>query len=108
MARLSLQSLATALLCLTPKIPASPIPEAEETTYTTPIGVPNGGFTTQFYGPTPDILTLSLETFSISNASNATEAPPYQPEDVELLDDPELDKRFVKGTDNRVLWTNKG
>ncbi|RYO95282.1 hypothetical protein DL766_002267 [Monosporascus sp. MC13-8B] len=108
MARLALQSLATALLCLTPRISASPIPEVEETTYTMPIGVPTGGFTTQFYGPTPDILTLSLEAFSISSISNVTEAPPYQPEDAELFDDPELEKRFVKGADNRVLWTNKG
>ncbi|KAI1777999.1 trypsin-like serine protease [Hypoxylon cercidicola] len=99
----SLAPLATAVLLLSRRVAASPVPEAKEKGFTNPIGIPDVQPTALFSGPIPEIVTLSLESL---RESNATEAPAYIPEGVKALDDSQFDKRYIFGADNRVLWTD--
>ncbi|KAK7753421.1 hypothetical protein SLS62_004712 [Diatrype stigma] len=105
MVLLALTSLATAVTLLSSRGSASPIPKATNDTYTQPIGLPEVGLTSQFYGPTPKVVTLPMESFGINSVH---EVPPFQPNGTEELDDTELARRFIQGsTDDRVLWTDR-
>lgn len=105
MVLLALRSLATAVTLLSSRASASPIPKATNDTYTQPIGLPEGGLTSQFYGPTPGVVTLSMESFGINSVKDI---PPFQPNGTGELDDAEIARRFIQGsTDDRVLWTDR-
>lgn len=98
-------SCVAAALWLSSRALALPAPEQEDASYSQPIGLPTGGFTTQFYGPTPNIITLSMENFSIEDIP---EVLPFVPEDLGSVNETELAARAVLGgVDNRVLWTDK-
>ncbi|XXH04550.1 hypothetical protein Hte_010967 [Hypoxylon texense] len=99
----SLAGLATAWLLLSRRVAASPVPDTRGNAFTNPIGLPVEQTTSLFSGPSPEIVTLSLDSLS---ESNVTEIPAHIPEGVEVLEDSELDKRYIFGTDDRVLWTD--
>ena len=106
MALSSLLSVVAAFSGLSMTAVASPVPKINNATLSQPIGVPDGGFTSQFYGPTPNIITLSTD--GSIKAAGLTDVPPYVPEDAEVVDESEIHKRFIHGgSDDRVLWTNK-
>ncbi|KAG4217240.1 hypothetical protein PC116_g34279, partial [Phytophthora cactorum] len=59
-----------------------------------------------FEGPVPEIIALKPEDLRARD-SNFTEVPAHIPAHLEIVDDAEIDKRFIFGDDNRVLWTDK-
>ncbi|KAI0387828.1 trypsin-like serine protease [Hypomontagnella monticulosa] len=100
----SFKPLAAALLLASHGAVSSPIPKTERSKYTIPIGLPSRDFRAFFSGAAPEIVTLSEASIA---SMNVTEIPAYIPNGTEVLDDSELDKRYVFGEDNRVLWTDK-
>lgn len=97
----SLAPLVTAFLLLSSRVAASPVPETRDNAFTNPIGIPVEQTDSLFSGPIPEIVTVSLEDL---RESNATEVPAHIPD--EVLDNSELDKRYIFGADDRVLWTD--
>lgn len=103
----TLLSAVAAFSSLSLKAVASPVPKNNvNDTLSQPIGLPDGGFKSLFYGPTPNIVTLSTD--GSIKAADMTDVPPYVPDGAEVADDAEIEKRFIHGgKDDRVLWTDK-
>ncbi|KAI0118952.1 trypsin-like cysteine/serine peptidase domain-containing protein [Daldinia grandis] len=95
--------LATALLLLSHGTAATPVPEPKTKAFTQPIGIPEFQALSTFDGPIPEIITLTPDDLN----RNVSEVPAHVPDHVTVVDDSEIDKRFVFGPDNRVLWTDK-
>lgn len=102
----SLLSAAAAFSSLYLNVAASPIPRDNNDNLTQPIGLPEAGFKSLFYGPSPSVITLSTE--GSFKAADLTDVAPFVPEGVKSVNESEIDKRFIHGgSDDRVLWTDK-